>query len=115
MVKVVTPDWILDSIDAGQRQEETLYHPTCLRLKGSSHHAQTTRLSSPSSQRCNGETSIAAGSGAGEQDGDRGGEEKVETQPIHSTSGETLLVPFFEIIVWSKDMSRVWDIVRYGG
>ena len=85
MVKVVTPDWILDSIDAGQKQDEALYHPTCLKLKGSHHHAQATSLSSPTPQRCNGDTTTAAATGEGERD--REGE-KNETQAAHVTSGD---------------------------
>ena len=85
MVKVVTPDWILDSIDAGQKQDEALYHPTCLKLKGS-HHVQTTSLSSPTLQRCNGDTAAAV---TGEQEGERDREgEKKETQAVHVTSGD---------------------------
>ena len=58
-MKVVTPDWVLDSIDTGKLQDEALYHPTCLKLKGS-HHGQTSRLSpSNSVQKCNGEESLA--------------------------------------------------------
>ncbi len=79
MVKVVTPDWILDSIDAGQKQDEALYHPTCLKLKGShQHQGQTTSLSSPTLQRCNGDTAAAA----------TGEREKKETQAVHGTSGD---------------------------
>ena len=59
VMKVVTPDWVLDSIDAGKRQDEALYHPTCLKLKGS-HHGRGSR-SSPSSsvQKCNGDDVMA--------------------------------------------------------
>ena len=79
---MVTPDWILDSVDAGQKLDESLYHPTCLKLKGS-HHARTTSLSSPTlQQRCNGDTTAAAAA-TGEQEGER-----KETQAVHGTSGD---------------------------
>ena len=83
-MKVVTPDWILDSIDAGQRQDEALYHPTCLKLRGS-HHVRTTSLTSPTIQRCNGDVTAAD---AEEKEGNRE-EEKKETQTVRITSGET--------------------------
>ena len=56
-MKVVTPDWVLDSIDAGKRQDEAIYHPTCLKLK-SSHHTRGSPHS-PSLQKCNGDDGVA--------------------------------------------------------
>ena len=82
-MKVVTPDWVLDSIDAGKRQDETLYHPTCLKLKGS-HHNRSGH-SSPSLMKCNGDTNAAA---AGEKGGERDGERQETLSPL--TSGEVL-------------------------
>ena len=99
---MVTPDWILDSIDAGQKQDEALYHPSCLRLKGSHHHhARTTSLSSPTLQRCNGDSNTAAATGEEERDRE---EEKNETQT--DTSGDCARLPQNKAILSSETVER---------
>lgn len=95
-MKVVTPDWVLDSIDAGKRQDESLYHPTCLKLKGSSgggHHGQPGHAS-PSLLKCNGDTNGAAAGEKGEE-GEIG-----EKQDTHSP----LTGPGTVVIEWCTYM-----------
>ena len=82
---MVTPDWVLDSIDVGKIQDESLYHPTCLKFK-SKHHPRNSR-SSPSLQKYSGDDGDAD---VGEQEEDTNEGER-DTQSLLTTSGRSFL------------------------
>lgn len=84
---MVTPDWVLDSIDVGKVQDESLYHPTCLKFK-SKHHSQNSR-SSPSLQKHSGDD---GDDGDGDADvGEQEGDTSEGKHDLPTTSGSLLL------------------------
>ena len=76
-IKVVTPDWLIDSIDSGKKVEEESYHPSCLQGKPS--------LTSPT---CNGEAVADSNQYKEKADPQFGPQSVAQVQPVHSIHQE---------------------------